>query len=190
MSDRLRTSIDALGPRLRRFGTALTGSMAEAEALVQRARARALTRPHDTERQRHLASWMFGLMHDVWSEMLGRGRDRSRAGVDPVVDAFGDADRVALNGAPDLEIVRRALADLPPEHRALLTLVCVEGLSYESAAAVLAAPLATVMSQLARARLDLHARIVARSAEAAAPPNRAERNADHGRNAANEEAAP
>jgi RNA polymerase sigma-70 factor (ECF subfamily) len=122
--------------------------------------------------------------------MLGRNPDRPRPGVGAAVNVTGDPVGAALNGAPDLDLVRCALADLPPEHRALLTLVCVEGLSYERAAAVLGVPVGTVMSQLARARLDLHARIVARSADSAVPPNDAGRNPDHGRNAAAEEATP
>jgi RNA polymerase sigma-70 factor (ECF subfamily) len=185
----LRRSIDALGPRLRRFGTALTGSAAEAETLLQRARARALARPEEMQRQLHLATWMFGLMHDAWNEMLGRGPDRLRAGLEAAAGAAGGPVGAALDGAPDLDIVRRALAELPPEHRALLTLVCVEGLSYERAAAVLAVPVGTLMSQLARARLDLHARIVARSAESAALPDGLDRKPDRGPNAA-EEATP
>ena len=46
----------------------------------------------------------------------------------------------------------RALADLPEEQRSVLLLVAVEGLSYAGAARVLAVPIGTVMSRLARGR--------------------------------------
>ena len=49
----------------------------------------------------------------------------------------------------DLE---KALAQLPDEARQVLLLVCVEELSYEAAAQVLAVPVGTVMSRLSRAR--------------------------------------
>ena len=45
------------------------------------------------------------------------------------------------------------MAGLSEEHRAVLLLICVEGFSYKDAADVLAIPLGTVMSRLARARL-------------------------------------
>ena len=48
--------------------------------------------------------------------------------------------------------VRDAIARLRPEHRAVVGLVLVEGLSYEEAADTLALPVGTVTSRLARAR--------------------------------------
>ncbi|MFN3494600.1 MAG: RNA polymerase sigma factor, partial [Hydrogenophaga sp.] len=55
----------------------------------------------------------------------------------------------------DLSRVSDALQRLRPEHRELLLLVCVEELSYKEAAALLGIPMGTVMSRLARARLQL-----------------------------------
>jgi RNA polymerase sigma-70 factor (ECF subfamily) len=55
-------------------------------------------------------------------------------------------------GELTLRDVERALAGLPHEQRAVLALVAVEGLSYRETAAVLDAPIGTVMSRLARAR--------------------------------------
>jgi RNA polymerase sigma-70 factor (ECF subfamily) len=55
-----------------------------------------------------------------------------------------------------LEVACRAMEQLPDEQRLVLTLVSVDGLSYEEAAAVLEVPIGTVMSRLARARRRLH----------------------------------
>jgi RNA polymerase sigma-70 factor (ECF subfamily) len=49
------------------------------------------------------------------------------------------------------------MARLPDEQRAVLSLVCVEDLSYREAAEALSIPLGTVMSRLARARKALAA---------------------------------
>jgi RNA polymerase sigma-70 factor (ECF subfamily) len=51
--------------------------------------------------------------------------------------------------------VQRALDALPPEFRAVVVLVDLEGLSYAEAAQVLRCPVGTVRSRLHRARLAL-----------------------------------
>jgi DNA-directed RNA polymerase specialized sigma24 family protein len=48
--------------------------------------------------------------------------------------------------------VARALADLSPEHRAVVVLVDGEGLDLAAAAALLEVPTGTVKSRLSRAR--------------------------------------
>jgi RNA polymerase sigma-70 factor (ECF subfamily) len=47
---------------------------------------------------------------------------------------------------------RQAMQTLPPEQRAVVSLVLVEGYAYREAAEILEVPLGTVMSRLARAR--------------------------------------
>ena len=49
-------------------------------------------------------------------------------------------------------VLHQALAELPPEQRAVLTLRVVEEMSYKEIAEALAVPPGTVMSRLARAR--------------------------------------
>jgi RNA polymerase sigma-70 factor (ECF subfamily) len=66
----------------------------------------------------------------------------------------GDA-RPELEHRLELAEVRRQVAALPEEQRAVLLLVCVEGASYREAADILRIPIGTVMSRLARARLSL-----------------------------------
>jgi RNA polymerase sigma factor (sigma-70 family) len=54
---------------------------------------------------------------------------------------------------------QKALGDLPPEFRAAVVLVDMEGLSYEEAAHVLGCPIGTVRSRLHRARAMLRERL-------------------------------
>jgi RNA polymerase sigma-70 factor (ECF subfamily) len=64
--------------------------------------------------------------------------------------------------ARDAEISRRlsrAIAELTPEHRAVILLREVEGLSYEEISRVLECPKGTVMSRLHYARRQLQARL-------------------------------
>src|SRR5262245_62111138 len=51
--------------------------------------------------------------------------------------------------------VRRALAQLSPEHRAVLVMKDMEGEKYETMAEVLQVPIGTIRSRLHRARLEL-----------------------------------
>ena len=156
----------ALLPRLRRFAYGLTGSIDAGDDLVQSACERALSRLHLWQAGTRLDSWMYRIMQNLWFDELRAGRRREVATEPETLDAMtgGDAESEAAMRL-DLATVRRRMADLPPDQRAVLLLVSVEGLSYKDAAAVLEVPIGTVMSRLARARLAL-----ARALEPAAAP--------------------
>lgn len=156
MSDSFRTELIALLPRLRRFALGLTADPHQADDLVQAGCERALTRRHQWQAGTRLDSWMFKIMQNLWIDQM-----RSK----PVA---AQADSEELEHVPDrdwnrgmeakltLDQVTRAMAALPDAMRAVLTLVCIEGLSYKEAAEVLDVPIGTVMSRLARARLELN----------------------------------
>jgi RNA polymerase sigma-70 factor (ECF subfamily) len=55
----------------------------------------------------------------------------------------------------ELSDTARAILQLPDEQREVLTLVCIEGLSYAQAAEVMEVKIGTIMSRLARARTRL-----------------------------------
>jgi len=62
-------------------------------------------------------------------------------------DSFKEADRKELSGR-----LKQALGELTPEHRAVILLREVEGLSYDEISEVLQCPRGTVMSRLHYAR--------------------------------------
>jgi RNA polymerase sigma-70 factor (ECF subfamily) len=68
---------------------------------------------------------------------------------DPLNSAARAEDRLTLHA------VQRAMRNLPEDQRAVLHLVCVEGLSYAETAQALDVPKGTVMSRLSRARRAL-----------------------------------
>ena len=68
----------------------------------------------------------------------------------------------------DAERVRRALEELPPEFREVIVLRDVEGMSYNEIADLVAIPVGTVMSRLARGRQRLQ-RLLMNSERAGAP---------------------
>ena len=146
----------ALLPRLRRFAYGLTGAIDAGDDLLQSTCERALSRLHLWQPGTRLDSWMYRIMQNLWIDDLRAGRRREVATGVEVLDAVvgGDAE-TEMAMRLDLAVVRRQMADLPPDQRAVLLLVGVEGLSYKDAAAVLEIPIGTVMSRLARARLAL-----------------------------------
>ena len=156
----------ALVPRLRRFAYGLTGSLDAGDDLVQSTCERALSRLHQWQAGTRLDSWMYRIMQNLWRDELRAGRRREVATDSETLDAMagGDAEAEAAVRL-DLATVRRRIADLQPDQRAVLLLVSVEGQSYKEAAAILEVPIGTVMSRLARARLAL-----ARALEPAASP--------------------
>jgi len=157
MSDEIRREMVELLPRLRRFAYSLTGSMEEADDMVQTACVKALSRLDQFKPGTRLDSWMFRIVQTTWLDHV-----RSA----PVQRTVFDSDALDQAVAKDpieertmariaLEKVRQAMGGLPEDQRVLLGLVVVDGLSYRQAAESLGIPIGTVMSRLSRARRRL-----------------------------------
>jgi RNA polymerase sigma-70 factor, ECF subfamily len=144
-------------PRLRRFARGLTGSVVEADDLVQAACERALARRHQFQEGTRFDSWMFRIVQTIWIDQL-RARAVRKEESEAVEVLTGSDEPVRrVEARLALDEVRRAVDRLSPEQRAVLLLVTVEGLSYKEAAEVVQVPVGTIMSRLARARLALQA---------------------------------
>src|SRR5579862_6001811 len=126
-----------LVPRLRRFGLALTGSRADADDLVQMACERALLRSGQLRDQARLDAWLYGIMRNLWIDETRARRVRRHDDIDSALDIAGADGGATTEGHLMLATVRRCLQSLSPEHRTVLVLVCVDGLSYREAAEVL-----------------------------------------------------
>jgi RNA polymerase sigma-70 factor (ECF subfamily) len=155
MKDPFRTELIALLPRLRRFALGLTAHPDRADDLVQAGCERALARQHQWEPGTRLDSWMYRILQNLWIDQL---RAHHETAVEPEeIENVPDRDwDEGFEARLTLEQVVAAMGRLPPPMRAVLTLVCIDGQSYKEAAAALDVPIGTVMSRLARARLELH----------------------------------
>lgn len=147
---------------LRRYARGLLHDPEKADDLVQDTMERAWLKLALWQRQRGpLRAWMFSIMHNLFVDQL-----RIRRG--QLEDPHGD-DLPELPQPPtqsDGLAVRdldRVLQRLPLEHRQVLLLVAVEGLTYEEVAGVLLVPVGTVMSRLSRARARLRAELEGRT---------------------------
>ena len=149
----LRQEIVSYLPRLRRFARSLARDPDRADDLVQAACQRALERLDQVREGTRLDSWLYRIIYTRWIDAVRRGKTRSANLVvltreDAPAPGYGKAGN-DLAAAMD---IKKALGKLPAEHHAAITLVSVEGYSYEEAASVLDVPVGTVASRVARAR--------------------------------------
>jgi len=146
-----RQDIEAAVPALRRYARALTRNAELADDLVQDTLVRALRSEH-LFHGGDIRSWLYTILTN-----LNRNRLRSLARR-PMVQAIEDNDAPELAG-PEAggRDIERALASLVEDQRAALLLVVLEGLSYREVAEVQGVPIGTVMSRLARARMQIKA---------------------------------
>ncbi|MEA2952228.1 MAG: hypothetical protein QOF19_3440 [Alphaproteobacteria bacterium] len=143
--------VEAAIPALRRYARALTHNADTADDLVQDTLVRALRSEH-LFHGGELRSWLYTILTN-----LNRNRLRSLARR-PTLMPIGDNDAPDASG-PEAggRDIERALAGLVEDQRAALLLVVLEGLSYREVAEVQGVPIGTVMSRLARARLQIKA---------------------------------
>ena len=162
VSARFGDQLIAVLPRLRRFARGLSGSVTDADDLVQAACERALARQHQFQEGTRFDSWMFRIVQTIWIDQV-RSRDVRKEDGDIAEDRLGSDEPVRrVEARLALAEVRRALDRLPPDQRAALLLVTVEGLSYKEAAEVVQVPVGTIMSRLSRARIALQLQLEGR----------------------------
>lgn len=146
-----RQGVEATVPALRRYARALTRNAELADDLVQDTLVRALRSEH-LFHGGDIRSWLYTILTN-----LNRNRLRSLARR-PAMQAIEDNDAPDMTGpeagARDIE---RALASLAEDQRTALLLVVLEGLTYREVAEVQGVPIGTVMSRLARARMQIRA---------------------------------
>jgi RNA polymerase sigma-70 factor, ECF subfamily len=170
VTDEFRALLVEFMPRLRRFALVMTGDLDQADDLVQETCMRALARVAQWQPGTRLDSWMYRIAQNVWLDRL-RARKVRGAAIGETEGTCGSAGRNVVESRRDLAAVGAAMAELPEDQRALVALVCIDGLSYKEAAKITGTPIGTVMSHLARARRELYARLhVPRTATARGAP--------------------
>ena len=152
----LRRAIVPLLPRLRRFCLGLAGNMDAGDDLVQATIARALGAEHRFAPGSRLDSWLFRIAQNLH---IDQRRRRATRGVeidpDDLAGEAGSDGRAIVEARSDLAHVRQRFERLPEEQRVVLTLIVLDGRSYQQAAEAIGIPIGTVMSRLCRARAAL-----------------------------------
>lgn len=104
------------------------------------------------------STWLIGIALNVARNNANRSRAPESEGLEDDLDKLlasaGDPVDTVTRLAR-LRALQHAITELPPEQRECLVLVVLEGLPYEEASSVLAVPVGTIKSRLARARARL-----------------------------------
>jgi RNA polymerase sigma-70 factor, ECF subfamily len=133
----------------------LTRNDVEAEDVVQDACVRAM-RFFSSLRDDDGRAWLFAIVRNTWySRVSRRGRVAAESPLKDGQDQWPDRNldpEERLLQQHTVALVRAALEQLPVDFREVIVLREIEGLSYKEIAAVVGAPIGTVMSRLARGR--------------------------------------
>ena len=139
--------------RLYRVAYSWTHEPFIAHDLVQETIARALQHKDKITDSTALEIWLFKVMANYWRDLLRRRKDFIDINDAHLVDndtPDGNAERSKL-----VLQVRNAIARLNQDQRQIITLIAIQGFSYEEVAKILDIPVGTAMSRICRARQNL-----------------------------------
>jgi len=144
-------------PSLRKFACRFHRSEHDIDDLIQETLAKALSSREKFQSGTRLRSWLFTIMRNTFCtkysvslrESVGTLDDIAGSGVVPAEQHWKMRGR-------ELE---RAFSELPDNSRVALSLIFIEGISYEVAAERCSCPIGTVKSRVNRARRLLEDRL-------------------------------
>ncbi len=154
----LRNQTVAFIPHLRRYARSLTQNNSKADDLVQDAIERAYQKFHLYAPDSNLRSWLFTIMRNIFISETRKPKTQSLTTENGADNKYLVPDQPADQYDHRLlEEVKALVAKLPPIYREAITLMGIEGKSYEEASEILKLPIGTVKSRLSRARVMLKA---------------------------------
>ncbi|MGM0812287.1 MAG: RNA polymerase sigma factor [Pseudomonadota bacterium] len=148
----LRKRIAASRDRLFRVALAWSSDPMCADDLVQDTLEVALDKVHQLRDPDRLYAWMYSIMHNGWRHCLVQRQRRPECDLDSYPVLSDSNPEQASERESAVVRVRRAIARLPVGQREVVTLVDLEGFTYQEVADILDIPIGTVMSRLSRAR--------------------------------------
>lgn len=122
------------------------------------------------------STWLYRLTLNACTDHYRRERKRrgdlslDDPDLAPIRDAAPSPEEIVIQREEEA-ILRKALAELPEQHRVILILREMDGLDYQEIAQVLELQVGTVKSRLARARRALREKLLAEGNLLDAPPS-------------------
>jgi RNA polymerase sigma-70 factor (ECF subfamily) len=139
---------------LYRFGFSLTGSEGDATDLTQETFYIWANKRHQLRNPANVKGWLFTTLH---REFLKICRHRKRVADEPINEDAQNLPPVYADvvNRIDAQTLLNVLGQIDEGYRAPLVLYYLEDLSYKQIGEVLAIPLGTVQSRIARAKIKL-----------------------------------
>lgn len=147
--------VDRHATYLYRLAVSLIGNAADAEDVVQETLTGAFRGLGAFRQESSVKTWLTRIIVRQAANHFRRGE--SRRGRTVALDAAGQVAQGPAVQAADIRLdVHEAVLALRPDHREVIVLREMQGLSYDEIAQVLGIPRGTVESRLFRARRELH----------------------------------
>lgn len=154
--------VDRYAPELYRFLARFTGNAAAAEDLLQETFLQVHQSAERFDQSRRLRPWLFTIAANKARDWLRSQRRRTEVSLDADVGRQGEESVTfaeifhgndalpedILGHAEQLELVRRAIEQLPPALRQVLLLGYFQQLPYKEIAEIVGVPVGTVKSRL------------------------------------------
>ncbi|MHB1952052.1 MAG: RNA polymerase sigma factor, partial [Acidiferrobacteraceae bacterium] len=145
-----RRNLERARPRLYRVAYSWCRNASLADDVVQETLIKALRHQRQLRDPGAMDAWLFSILANCYRDHFRRQKEEED--IDEM-ELPGDATPETEHGENEVvRLVRAAIMRLPEGQRQVLTLVDLEGLSYEEVAKVLSIPTGTVMSRLCRGR--------------------------------------
>jgi len=161
------------------FAYSLCNDYEEAKEMVQESFYRVLSKLDQYDQNQPLDNWYLAILRHLYYDGLRKYEyrhggsldvDWQRPREDSLADRLPDPNEEALldrlERQEEGQAVRDAVDSLNVEHKAVISLCDMQGLSYDEAAVVLECPVGTVRSRLSRARIACREKILAQKREA------------------------
>ena len=136
-----------------RYAYRLAGTVADAEDLTQQVFLTAQAKLGQVRNEESVRSWLFAILRHRFARNCRQRKPIPAASIELNVENI--PAEVPEAEAVDQESLQRALNELPPAYRTVVTMFYYEDCSYREISEKLQVPMGTVMSRLARAKAHL-----------------------------------
>ncbi len=141
-------------PMLRRYARFLSRNTDQADDLVQECLVRAIKRIDSWQPGTNLQAWLIVILRNIFLNECRRAK-RERVSL----EGMRSAETTQIPAQQDVGLMlaelEAAFMSLSDDHREILTLVVIQGMTYEQAAEILGVTMGTIKSRLSRARTRL-----------------------------------
>ena len=153
-----RRVVDIHGPRLYLLAMSMLGNREDAQDVVQETFVGAFRGLRGFQGRSTVKTWLTRILMNNVADLRRRRHLRKTLPLDEAAEQLGAplARRVTETGRADMRMdIAAVIGRLPEEHRTVIVLREMQGMTYEEIAAALGVPRGTVESRLFRARQKL-----------------------------------